>query len=63
MFLRQLEVLGDVTSLDVPGLTSQTEYDVAVTPVYDEGPGNPMLGMAVTGPPYFSILFFFFFAF
>ncbi|XP_051908747.1 collagen alpha-1(XII) chain-like isoform X2 [Hippocampus zosterae] len=45
---KEMEVLGDVTSLDVPGLTSQTEYDVAVTPVYDEGPGNPMLGMAVT---------------
>ncbi|XP_077409700.1 collagen alpha-1(XII) chain isoform X3 [Vanacampus margaritifer] len=45
---KELEVLGDVTALDVPSLTSQTEYDVAVTPVYDEGPGNPMLGMAVT---------------
>uniref|UniRef100_A0A8C9VM80 Collagen alpha-1(XII) chain n=1 Tax=Scleropages formosus TaxID=113540 RepID=A0A8C9VM80_SCLFO len=29
-------------------LSSQTEYDVAVTPVYDEGPSNPMLGQAVT---------------
>ncbi|KAM9778880.1 collagen alpha-1(XII) chain-like isoform 3-T3 [Syngnathus typhle] len=46
--IKELEVLGDVTSLNVPGLSSQTEYDVAVTPVYDEGPGNPMLGMAVT---------------
>nr|XP_049613656.1 collagen alpha-1(XII) chain isoform X7 [Syngnathus scovelli] len=45
---KELEVLGDVTFLNVPGLSSQTEYDVAVTPVYDEGPGNPMLGMAVT---------------
>ncbi|KAG7264081.1 hypothetical protein CRUP_009531 [Coryphaenoides rupestris] len=27
---------------------SQSEYDVAVTPVYDAGPGTPMLGQAIT---------------
>ncbi|XP_061561152.1 collagen alpha-1(XII) chain isoform X5 [Phycodurus eques] len=45
---KEVEVRSDVTTLDVTGLTSQTEYDVAVTPVYDEGPGNPMLGMGIT---------------
>lgn len=40
---------GDVTTLVLTSLISQTEYDVAVTPVYDEGPGNPMLGSAITG--------------
>uniref|UniRef100_A0A3Q3JN59 Collagen alpha-1(XII) chain n=1 Tax=Monopterus albus TaxID=43700 RepID=A0A3Q3JN59_MONAL len=29
-------------------LNSSTHYDVSVTPVYDEGPGSPMLGSAVT---------------
>ncbi|XP_038582153.1 collagen alpha-1(XII) chain isoform X2 [Micropterus salmoides] len=46
--LREAEVSGDVTTLDLRSLTSQTEYDVAVTPVYDEGPANPMLGSAIT---------------
>ncbi|XP_057679033.1 collagen alpha-1(XII) chain isoform X2 [Corythoichthys intestinalis] len=45
---KEVEVRGDVTSLDLTGLISQTEYDVAVTPVYDEGPGNPMPGTGVT---------------
>lgn len=31
------------------GLISQTEYDVAVTPIYDDGPATPMLGSAITG--------------
>uniref|UniRef100_A0A3B3Q4H7 Collagen, type XII, alpha 1b n=1 Tax=Paramormyrops kingsleyae TaxID=1676925 RepID=A0A3B3Q4H7_9TELE len=29
-------------------LISQTEYDVAVTPVYDVGTGSPMIGQAIT---------------
>uniref|UniRef100_A0A672RGL2 Collagen alpha-1(XII) chain n=1 Tax=Sinocyclocheilus grahami TaxID=75366 RepID=A0A672RGL2_SINGR len=39
---------GDVTSSGLDNLISQTEYDVAVTPVYDSGTGNPMLNQAVT---------------
>ncbi|KAF7652876.1 hypothetical protein LDENG_00091150, partial [Lucifuga dentata] len=46
--LKEVEVNGDITTLDLSSLISQTEYDVAVTPVYDEGPGNPMLGNAIT---------------
>ncbi|XP_064195946.1 collagen alpha-1(XII) chain isoform X2 [Anguilla rostrata] len=46
--LKEIEVGGHITTLDVGGLISQTEYDVAVTPQYDEGVGNPMLGQAVT---------------
>ncbi|XP_031437444.1 collagen alpha-1(XII) chain isoform X2 [Clupea harengus] len=46
--LKEVEVDGDVTTLPLTSLLSQTEYDVAVTPVYDEGPGNPMLGSAIT---------------
>lgn len=30
-------------------LISQTEYDLAVTPIYDDGPATPMLGSAITG--------------
>ncbi|XP_061901199.1 collagen alpha-1(XII) chain isoform X3 [Entelurus aequoreus] len=45
---KEREVGGDITTFDLSGLTSQTEYDVAVTPVYDEGPANPMLGNAIT---------------
>lgn len=45
----QLEVNGDITTTDLSSLISQTEYDVAVTPIYDEGPGTPMLGNAITG--------------
>lgn len=41
--------MGDITTLVLASLRSQTEYDVAVTPVYDEGPANPMLGSAITG--------------
>ncbi|XP_016097605.1 collagen alpha-1(XII) chain-like [Sinocyclocheilus grahami] len=46
--LKELEVDGDVTSSGLDNLISQTEYDVAVTPVYDSGTGNPMLNQAVT---------------
>uniref|UniRef100_A0A665VIL6 Collagen alpha-1(XII) chain n=1 Tax=Echeneis naucrates TaxID=173247 RepID=A0A665VIL6_ECHNA len=44
----EVEVNGDITTLDLSNLISQTEYDVAVTPIYDEGPGTPMLGNAIT---------------
>uniref|UniRef100_A0A674ERP8 Collagen alpha-1(XII) chain n=1 Tax=Salmo trutta TaxID=8032 RepID=A0A674ERP8_SALTR len=46
--LKEVEVNGDVTSLPLTNLISQSEYDVAVTPVYAEGVGNSMLGQAVT---------------
>ncbi|XP_059375410.1 collagen alpha-1(XII) chain-like isoform X1 [Carassius carassius] len=45
---KELEVDGDVTSRGVDNLISQTEYDVAVTPVYDSGTANPMLNQAIT---------------
>lgn len=44
-----MEVSGDVTTLDLSGLISQTEYGVAVTPMYDTGPGQTMIGNAITG--------------
>lgn len=44
-----MEVDGDVTTLDLSSLVSQTEYDVAVTPMYDTGPGQTMIGNAITG--------------
>ncbi|XP_066534099.1 collagen alpha-1(XII) chain isoform X2 [Hoplias malabaricus] len=46
--LIELEVPGHITTHPLTGLRSQTEYDVAVTPVYDEGPGNPMIGSEIT---------------
>uniref|UniRef100_A0A674BWP0 Collagen type XII alpha 1 chain n=1 Tax=Salmo trutta TaxID=8032 RepID=A0A674BWP0_SALTR len=46
--LKEVEVNGDITSLPLANLISQSEYDVAVTPVYDAGVGNPMLGQAIT---------------
>ncbi|XP_038160859.1 collagen alpha-1(XII) chain [Cyprinodon tularosa] len=46
--LKEVEVNGDITTLQLKSLLSQTEYDVAVTPIYDEGPGTPMLGTAIT---------------
>ncbi|XP_067222856.1 collagen alpha-1(XII) chain isoform X4 [Chanodichthys erythropterus] len=46
--VKELEVDGDVTSRGLDNLISQTEYDVAVTPVYDSGTGNPMLNQATT---------------
>ncbi|CAL1585760.1 unnamed protein product [Knipowitschia caucasica] len=46
--LQEVEVGGDVTSQSLSSLVSQTEYDVAVTPVYEQGPGEPMLNSAIT---------------
>uniref|UniRef100_W5KMB3 Collagen type XII alpha 1 chain n=1 Tax=Astyanax mexicanus TaxID=7994 RepID=W5KMB3_ASTMX len=46
--LKELEVDGDLTTTKLENLRSQTEYDVAVTPVYDSGLGSPMLNQAVT---------------
>ncbi|XP_039506999.1 collagen alpha-1(XII) chain isoform X1 [Pimephales promelas] len=45
---KEVEVDGDVTSRGLDNLISQTEYDVAVTPIYDSGTGNPMLNTAIT---------------
>ncbi|XP_056623247.1 collagen alpha-1(XII) chain isoform X1 [Triplophysa dalaica] len=45
---KELEVDGDVTTRGLDDLISQTEYDVAVTPVYDSRSGNPMLNQAIT---------------
>lgn len=45
----QLEVDGGTTTRKLDNLISQTEYGLAVTPVYDEGSADPMLGEAVTG--------------
>ncbi|KAL3968337.1 C-type lectin domain family 4 member A [Sarotherodon galilaeus] len=45
---KELEVGGRVTSRQLDNLISQTEYALAVTPIYDEGPGQPMLGEAIT---------------
>uniref|UniRef100_A0A672IQR9 Collagen alpha-1(XII) chain n=1 Tax=Salarias fasciatus TaxID=181472 RepID=A0A672IQR9_SALFA len=39
---------GDVTSRQLDNLISQTEYSLAVTPIYEEGNGQPMLGQAIT---------------
>lgn len=44
-----MEVGGEVTSVDLSGLISQTEHNVVVVPIYTEGLGTPMLGSAVTG--------------
>ncbi|KAK7906742.1 hypothetical protein WMY93_015354 [Mugilogobius chulae] len=43
-----LEVDGGVVTTVLTRLTSQTEYDVAVTPIYDQGPAAPMLNSAIT---------------
>ncbi|KAL6105800.1 col12a1 [Pungitius sinensis] len=45
---KELEVDGSVTTRQLDSLISQTEYSLAVTPIYDEGPGQPMLGEAIT---------------
>uniref|UniRef100_A0A8C7T5A7 Collagen alpha-1(XII) chain n=1 Tax=Oncorhynchus mykiss TaxID=8022 RepID=A0A8C7T5A7_ONCMY len=45
---KELEVGGGVTAKSLDNLISQTEYDLAVTPIYDEGAGNPMLNTAIT---------------
>ncbi|MEQ2217025.1 hypothetical protein XENOCAPTIV_029712, partial [Xenoophorus captivus] len=43
-----LEVGGRVTEKQLENLISQTEYTLAVTPIYDEGAGQPMTGSAIT---------------
>ncbi|XP_028250570.1 collagen alpha-1(XII) chain isoform X2 [Parambassis ranga] len=45
---KELEVGGSVTTKQLENLISQTEYALAVTPIYDEGPGQTMLGSAIT---------------
>ena len=40
---------GSLTTRKLDNLMSQTEYALAVTPIYDEGHGQPMLGDAITG--------------
>ncbi|XP_047466383.1 collagen alpha-1(XII) chain isoform X2 [Mugil cephalus] len=45
---KELEVGGSVTTRQLDNLISQTEYSLAVTPIYDEGPGQEMLGTAIT---------------
>uniref|UniRef100_A0A4W6E2A3 Collagen type XII alpha 1 chain n=1 Tax=Lates calcarifer TaxID=8187 RepID=A0A4W6E2A3_LATCA len=45
---KELEVEGSVTTKQLDNLISQTEYGLAVTPIYDEGPSQPMLGEAIT---------------
>ncbi|XP_054652752.1 collagen alpha-1(XII) chain isoform X3 [Dunckerocampus dactyliophorus] len=45
---KELEVSGTMTSKQLDNLVSQTEYALAVTPIYDEGPGQTMLGEGIT---------------
>lgn len=45
----QLEVDGGTTTRKLDNLISQTEYALAVTPVYDEGSALPMLAEGITG--------------
>ncbi|XP_061699936.1 collagen alpha-1(XII) chain isoform X2 [Syngnathoides biaculeatus] len=45
---KELEVSGSRTSTRLDNLISQTEYTLAVTPIYDEGPGRTMLGEGIT---------------
>ncbi|XP_052009198.1 collagen alpha-1(XII) chain-like isoform X2 [Xyrauchen texanus] len=45
---KELEADGDVINSVLDNLISQTEYDVAVTPVYDSRIGSPMLKQATT---------------
>ncbi|CAJ1073879.1 collagen alpha-1(XII) chain isoform X2 [Xyrichtys novacula] len=45
---KELEVGGSVTTRVLDNLISQTEYALAVTPIYDEGPGQTMLGEGIT---------------
>lgn len=56
--LRQVEVGGDVTTLDLSSLISQSEYQVTVTPGYQSGPGQAMTGSAITGEETFSLFYF-----
>lgn len=45
----QLEVDGSLTTRLLEELISQNEYSLSVTPIYDEGPGQTMLGNGITG--------------
>lgn len=38
-----------MTNKKLDNLISQTEYSLAVTPIYDVGPAPPMMGEAITG--------------
>uniref|UniRef100_UPI00398F45FB collagen alpha-1(XII) chain-like n=1 Tax=Pristiophorus japonicus TaxID=55135 RepID=UPI00398F45FB len=42
--VKELEVSGSDTSVPLTGLVSQTEYEVAVTAVYNDGPSAPLIG-------------------
>uniref|UniRef100_A0A4W4F305 Collagen, type XII, alpha 1a n=1 Tax=Electrophorus electricus TaxID=8005 RepID=A0A4W4F305_ELEEL len=46
--VKEVYVEGDVTTLVLTNLRSQTEYNITVRPVYDEGPGNSMTGSEIT---------------
>ncbi|XP_059371359.1 uncharacterized protein LOC132109356 [Carassius carassius] len=46
--MKEVQINGNITALLLTGLHSQTKYDVAVTPVYDEDLANPMLSSAIT---------------
>ncbi|RVE57033.1 hypothetical protein OJAV_G00212260 [Oryzias javanicus] len=45
---KELEVGGRITTKLLERLISQTEYSLSVTPVYDEGLGQKMLGTGIT---------------
>ncbi|XP_024152990.1 collagen alpha-1(XII) chain isoform X2 [Oryzias melastigma] len=45
---KELEVGGRITTKLLEKLISQTEYSLSVTPVYDEGRGQTMLGTGIT---------------
>uniref|UniRef100_A0A7N8WLF5 Collagen, type XII, alpha 1a n=1 Tax=Mastacembelus armatus TaxID=205130 RepID=A0A7N8WLF5_9TELE len=45
---KDLEVGGSVTTKQLENLISQTEYALTVTPIYDAGPGQAMVGNAIT---------------
>ncbi|CAL1574935.1 unnamed protein product [Knipowitschia caucasica] len=47
---KEIEVDGSLTTKVLENLVSQTEYSLAVTPVYDEGRSPPMLGTGITEP-------------
>lgn len=38
-----------MTNKKLDNLISQTEYSLAVTPIYEVGPGQPMMGEGITG--------------
>lgn len=49
LIVPQLEVDGSLTTRKLDNLMSQTEYSLAVTPIYDDTAGQTMLGDAITG--------------